>query len=243
MRVDCILPARLGSSRFPGKPLVEIAGIPLVVRAARCAQAALCFSRVLVACEDEAIAEVCRAWDIEALVTPAFPTGTDRVAWAAGRIGSEWVVNLQGDEPVFPTEVLAEIVRLLPTAPEALWTCAEASPLSDEDLTDPDIVKICLGDVTDSVAEAFDFHRALPAELVPVSRIHVGLYAGRREVLERFSSLAQTPCEEERRIEPLRALDNGMAVRALVRDMPRVAVDRPEHIAQVEAMLMDRGEP
>lgn len=237
VRVDCILPARLGSSRFPGKPLVPIAGIPLVVRATRCALAARCFSRVLVACEDEAIAETCRAWGIEALTTPPFPTGTDRVAWAAGRIGSQWVVNLQGDEPVFPTEVLTEIVKLLPTAPDALWTCAEAQPLSAGDLTDPDIVKICLEDPAAEVSGAFDFHRELPPDLVAASRIHVGLYAGRTEVLERFASLAQTPREEARRIEPLRALDHGIPVRALVRAMPRVAVDRPEHVAQVERAL------
>lgn len=240
--VDCLLPARLSSSRFPGKPLVSIAGVPLVVRAARRALAARCFSRVVVVCEDEEIAEVCRAWEIESLVTPGFPTGTDRVAWAAGRLGSEWVVNLQGDEPVFPADVLTEIVKLLPADRDALWTCAEAAPLTSDDLTDPDIVKICLGDLTDSVGRAFDFHRELPSELVPASRIHVGLYAGRREMLERFATLAQTPREETRRIEPLRALDNGMAVRALVRDMPRIAVDRPEHVGQVEAVLQEMGE-
>lgn len=239
VRVDCILPARLGSSRFPGKPLVLIAGIPLVVRAARCALAARCFSRVVVACEDELIAETCRAWGIDALVTPAFPTGTDRVAWAAGRIGSQWVVNLQGDEPVFPTDVLTEIVKLLPTAPGALWTCAEAQPLCADNLTDPDIVKICLEDPATGVSAAFDFHRELPFDLIATSRIHVGLYAGRREVLERFASLAQTPREEARRIEPLRALDHSIPVRALVRAMPRVAVDRPEHITQVERALAE----
>jgi 3-deoxy-manno-octulosonate cytidylyltransferase (CMP-KDO synthetase) len=193
---------------------------------------------VVVACEDEEIAATCRSWSIEALVTPPFPTGTDRVAWAAGRIGSEWVVNLQGDEPVFPIRILTEIARLLPTAPDALWTCAEAAPLKPSDLTDPDVVKICLENLTDSVTNALDFHRELPSELVASSRIHVGLYAGRREVLERFAAMPQTPREEARRIEPLRALDNGMTVRALVRDMPRVAVDRPEHVRQVEAELL-----
>lgn len=231
------MPARLGSSRFPGKPLVPIAGIPLVVRAARCAQAACCFSRVLVACEDEEIAATCRTWGIEALVTPPFPTGTDRVAWAAGQIGSEWVVNLQGDEPVFPLRILTEIVRLLPSAPDSLWTCAEAAPPSAADLTDPDIVKICLKTLDRDTGCATDFHRDLPPDLVPTARVHVGLYAGRREVLERFAGLPQPPCEQERRIEPLRALANGIEVRALVRNMPRVAVDRPEHIAQVEAAL------
>ena len=235
--VDCLLPARLSSSRFPGKPLALIAGVPLVVRAARRALAARCFSRVVVVCEDEEIAEVCRAWEIESLVTPIFPTGTDRVAWAAGRLDSEWVVNLQGDEPVFPTDILTEIVKIMPTDSDALWTCAEAASLTSDDLTDSDIVKICLEHPASEVSGAFDFHRELPPELVATSRIHVGLYAGRRDVLERFAALAQTPREEARRIEPLRALDNGMAVRALVRDMPRLAVDRPEHVGQVERVL------
>jgi 3-deoxy-manno-octulosonate cytidylyltransferase (CMP-KDO synthetase) len=237
VRVDCILPARLSSTRFPGKPLALVAGVPLVVRAARQALAAGCFARVAVACEDREIASVCGECGIEALVTPQFPTGTDRVAWAARQMGSQWVVNLQGDEPLFPPEVLTEIVKLLPSCPEALWTCAEGSPLTEEDLTDPDIVKIRLEDLTGTVTEALDFHRALPPELVAASRVHVGLYAGRREVLERFASLPQTAREEARRIEPLRALDNGMRVRALVRDIPRIAVDRPEHIDQVERRL------
>ncbi|MEN9352995.1 MAG: hypothetical protein RL318_320 [Fibrobacterota bacterium] len=241
--VDCLLPARLSSSRFPGKPLALIAGVPLVVRAAGCALAARCFSKVVVVCEDEEIAEVCRQWGIDSLVTPVFPTGTDRVAWAAGQLDSQWVVNLQGDEPVFPSGILTEIVKLLPTDPDALWTCAEAKGLTTEDLTDPDIVKICLEDPAREVSGAFDFHRELPADLVATSRIHVGLYAGRCEVLERFASLAQTPREEARRIEPLRALDNGMAVRALVRDMPRLAVDRPEHVAQVERWLEREASP
>lgn len=242
-RVDCILPARMGSSRFPGKPLVEIAGIPLVVRAARVASGAGCFARVLVACEDEVIASTCRAWGIEALVTPPFPTGTDRVAWAAGQLGSEWVVNLQGDEPVFPSAILTEIVQLLPTDPDALWTCAEDAPLAEAELADPDVVKICLSEPDAVVSAASDFHRELPTDLVGTARVHVGLYAGRREVLERFAALAQTPREEVRRIEPLRALDHGIAVRALVRDMPRVAVDRPEHVAQVEARLVREHAP
>lgn len=212
-----------------------------MVRAARQALAANSFARVVVAAEDDAIVTACRNWKIEALKTPPFPTGTDRVAWAAQAIGAEWVVNLQGDEPLFPAQALRDVAACLPTDPEALWTCAQASPLTAAELADPDVVKICLEHPESSESLATDFHRALPHALESCARVHVGLYAGSAQVLARFAALAQPPVELERRIEPLRALGAGMAVRALVRELPRVAVDRPEHVAQVETVLQQES--
>jgi 3-deoxy-manno-octulosonate cytidylyltransferase (CMP-KDO synthetase) len=241
LAVDCLLPARLGSSRFPGKPLALISGVPLVVRAARQALAAGCFARVAVVTEDDEIVTACRNWKIESLKTPSFPTGTDRVAWAAQSLGSEWVVNLQGDEPLFPPQALQEAAEHVVQDPQALWTCAQAAPLSDAELADPDVVKICLDCPEAGESSAFDFRRELPLELRPRARVHVGLYAGSVRALARFAALEQPPVELNRRIEPLRALDAGMAVRALVRNLPRMAVDRPEHVAQVEAVLQQKS--
>jgi len=220
---------------------VLINGVPLVVRAARQALAAKCFARVVVVTEDDAIVAACRTWTVEALKTPPFPTGTDRVAWAAQVLGSEWVVNLQGDEPIFPPQALRDVAACLPEDPEVLWTCAQAAPLTAAELADPDIVKICLEHPEAPVSLATDFHRTLPQGLESCARVHVGLYAGSAQALARFGALPQPPVELERRIEPLRALEAGMAVRALVRDLPRVAVDRPEHVAQVEAALQQEN--
>lgn len=133
----------MASSRFPGKPLVDIAGVPLVVRSARRARDAGCFDRVVVATEDPEIATVAGSHGFESLLTPTFPTGTDRVAWAVRKLGAAWAVNLQGDEPLFPLDLLRSLARALPTDPDALWTAADLA-LAESDRRDEDVVKIVL---------------------------------------------------------------------------------------------------
>ena len=157
--VTCIVPARMASSRFPGKPLVDIGGLPLVVRSARRALDARCFERVVVATEDQVVVDVCRAHGLETILTPSFPTGTDRVAWAARESSAPWVLNLQGDEPVFPLELLRDLCGLLPTDPTALWTAADLG-LDEAGRIDEDVVKIegtttleVLDEVRDPVGE------------------------------------------------------------------------------------------
>jgi 3-deoxy-manno-octulosonate cytidylyltransferase (CMP-KDO synthetase) len=237
--VVCVVPARMASSRFPGKALVDIAGVPLVVRSARRALTAKCFSRVVVATPDAQIVEVCDRHGLDTLLTPDFSTGTDRVAWAAGRLGADWVLNLQGDEPVFPIPLLGELARLLPTDPDALWTAAD-TVLSSSDRADPDVVKIRL-DIGDP-ADALDFHREIPSGSTNTGwAVHVGVYGGSREALESFSSLPVPLVETERRIEPLRALAHGMRVLAVTGHWPRAAVDRREHISTVLAELLREG--
>jgi len=237
--VVCVVPARMASSRFPGKPLVDIAGVPMVVRSARRAVAAECFSRVVVATPDAEIVEVCDRHGLDTLLTPDFSTGTDRVAWAAGRLEADWVLNLQGDEPVFPIPLLRELARLFPDDPDALWTAADLV-LSPGDRDDPDVVKISLG--ASDPADALDFHREIPRGSTGTRwAVHVGVYGGSREALELFASLPAPLEEAERRIEPLRALAHGMRVRAVTGHWPRAAVDRREHISTVLAELLREG--
>ncbi|HXP90957.1 MAG TPA: NTP transferase domain-containing protein [Fibrobacteria bacterium] len=237
--VVCVVPARMASTRFPGKPLVDIAGTPMVVRSAHRALAAQCFSRVVVATEDREIAEVCERHGLEFLLTPACPTGTDRVAWAAGKLGADWIVNLQGDEPVFPMDLLRDLALLLPTDPDAMWTAADLV-LSPADRADPDVVKIRLG--VGDPADALDFHREIPNGSTETGwAVHVGIYGGSREALGRFSVLPVPDWEMERRIEPLRALAHRMRVRAVTGHWPRAAVDRREHISTVLEELRREG--
>lgn len=141
----------MASSRFPGKPLVDIGGVPLVIRSARRALAANCFAQVVVATEDPIIAEVCTAHGLASILTPTFPTGTDRVAWAAQQLNAPWVLNLQGDEPVFPLDLLRDLCDLLPTDPSALWTAAD-NGLTEADRLNEDVVKIELDPTLSSAA-------------------------------------------------------------------------------------------
>lgn len=233
--VTCIVPARMGSSRFPGKPLVDIAGLPLVVRSAHRALAADCFAKVAVATEDQVIVDACAAHGIPSILTPSFPTGTDRVAWAAQQLDAPWVLNLQGDEPVFPLELLRDLCELLPTDPTALWTAADTA-LSESDRTDDDVVKIELDD--QNPCAALDFFRQLPPDARSRNfAIHVGVYGGSLQALSRFASLPVPRIETDRRIEPLRALAAGMPVRARKGSWPRAAIDRREHISTVLELL------
>ncbi len=254
--VTCVVPARMSSSRFPGKPLVDIAGIPLVVRSAHRALAANCFAKVVVATEDQVIVDACAAHGIASLLTPSFPTGTDRVAWAARQLDAPWVLNLQGDEPVFPLDLLRDLCELLPTDPTALWTAADTA-LGESDRTDDDVVKIefssdpALSPLAPEapcrpstplrerqVANALDFFRQLPPDARSRNfAIHVGVYGGSLQALTRFASLPVPRIETDRRIEPLRALAAGMPVRARKGSWPRAAIDRREHISTVLEML------
>lgn len=236
----------MASSRFPGKPLVDLDGLPMVVRSAMRGRDAGCFERVVIATEDQEIVDVATTHGFEALLTPSFETGTDRVAWAGRALGAVQVVNLQGDEPLFPLDLLRSLARLLPTDPDALWTAADLV-LAETEVGDEDVVKIVLApqsgnDPTKGV-RAIDFHRHLP-EGASEGRIavHVGVYAGSVELLGRFADLPQTALERSRRIEPLRALANGIVVRAIPGKWDRAAVDRKEHISRVLDVLRTRGE-
>lgn len=295
----CVVPARMSSSRFPGKPLVDIDGIPLVVRSAQRGRDAECFERVVIASEDREIVTVAREHGFEALLTPSFETGTDRVAWAGRELGARHVVNLQGDEPLFPLDLLRDLARRLPSDPDALWTAADLG-LTEDDRADEDVVKIRLSGEIEaggtrwsrpaapvgrgnsrpaelqvdgardlrnrenavfadfdfpvpvalegqsaktnvSTRDALDFHRVLPPGIEGDLAVHVGVYAGSTALLGRFSDLPQTDRERSRRIEPLRALDHGIAVRAVIGRWDRAAVDRKEHISRVLEVLR-RGE-
>lgn len=233
--VTCVVPARMSSSRFPGKPLVDIAGLPMVVRSAQRALAANCFAKVVVASEDQVIVDACAAHGLQSILTPSFPTGTDRVAWAARQLDAPWVLNLQGDEPVFPLDLLRDLCELLPTDPTALWTAADTA-LGESDRTDDDVVKIELDD--QDPAAALDFFRQLPPDARSRNfAIHVGVYGGSLQTLSRFASLPVPRIETDRRIEPLRALAAGMPVRARKGSWPRAAIDRREHISTVLELL------
>ena len=207
----------------------------MVVRSAQRAIAADCFAKIVVATEDQVIVDACTAHGLESMLTPSFPTGTDRVAWAAQQLGAPWVLNLQGDEPVFPLELLRDLCQLLPTDPTALWTAA-ATNLTESDRTDQDVVKIELD--APNPAQALDFFRELPADAqIRNLGIHVGVYGGSLQALSRFASLPIPQIETDRRIEPLRALAAGMPVRARKGSWPRAAIDRREHISTVLQML------
>ena len=203
-------------------------------------------SQVLVATDDERIAARVAAFGGEAVLTsPDHPSGTDRVAEAVAGLEADIVVNVQGDEPLLDPSGIDAVVAELENRPEADMATL-AVPLEDrEAFHDPNVVKL----VTDLEGRALWFSRApVPwprgggERPAPVgARLHVGLYAYRREFLMRFCSWEPSALERTESLEQLRALEHGADIRVVTGGRRSPAVDRPEDVAAVEALLEERA--
>ena len=238
-----VIPARFHATRFPGKPLAPIAGVPMIRRVWEGARTAKRLARVIVATDDARIADACAGFGAEAVLTsPEHPTGTDRIAEAAVRLSEPVIVNIQGDEPLIEGFVIDAAVDAL-AADASAPMATVAHPADPDALADPNRVKV----VTDRRGRALYFSRsAIPfqrEDAPPVKVLqHVGLYAYRREFLLRFVGLAQTPAERAESLEQLRALEHGHPIQvAVVEGWSSAAVDVPADVARVEARLRALG--
>ncbi len=243
MRAVGVIPARYAATRFPGKPLAEIAGLPMIQRVWNGARAAKSLERVVVATDDARIAEVCRGFGAEVALTRAdHPSGTDRVAEVAAGLSEDVVVNVQGDEPLIEGRVIDAAVEALARDAEApvATLVHEAEPGAQGD---PNRVKAVL----DARGRALYFSRSAvpyvrPGRERPTIWQHVGLYAYRREFLLAFPALEPTPAELAEGLEQLRVLEHGHAIRcAVIEGWRSAAVDVPADVAAVEARLADAG--
>lgn len=241
-RAAVLIPARLASTRLPGKPLAPIAGEPMIVQVWRRAVAAG-VGPVIVACAEEAIAAAVRAAGGEAVLTdPALPSGTDRIFAALRAIDPERrferVINLQGDLPTLDPAALAQVLEPLDRLGTDLATLANATEDPDE-IADPNVVKAVVAFDPDEPAlgRALYFTRAAaPSGPGPVWH-HIGIYAFARAALERFASVPPSPLERRERLEQLRALENGMSVGVRVVDAVPFGVDTPADLAKARAIL------
>ena len=232
MPVHCIVPARMGSSRFPGKPLVKIGGKEMIVRTLERARLAGCFERIVCATDSEQIAEVVSKAEFEYVMTGACATGSDRVAEAARVLGLDLVVNLQGDEPLVEQSVLCDVARELAAHPESWVTVA--CPLNPAEAQLKTVVKVKVHD-----GLAVDFTREVPPEEASLWYQHQGIYAYSRAARDEFSSLPQSPVELERSLEQMRIL--GLRpIRIVQSPYPSVSVDVPSDVESVDALLHQR---
>jgi 3-deoxy-manno-octulosonate cytidylyltransferase (CMP-KDO synthetase) len=245
----CVLiPARLASTRLPGKPLADIAGQPMIVRVAQRALASSA-RRVVVAADSAEILEACRAHGIEAVLTRSdHATGSDRLAEACELLGlsaDELIVNVQGDEPLIEPALIDAVAGLLAALPEASMATA-AHPIDDVgEFTNPNVVKVVL----DARGLALYFSRAPIAwwrdgfaagiHSLPDPRPlrHVGLYAYRAGFLRAFPALAPAPMERTEALEQLRAMWHGHRIAVHVTTTaPGTGVDTPEDLERVRAL-------
>jgi 3-deoxy-manno-octulosonate cytidylyltransferase (CMP-KDO synthetase) len=239
-----LIPARFAATRFPGKPLAMIAGKSMIQRVYEGARAAKSLRSVIVATDDERIADACRAFGAEVAMTRSdHASGSDRIGEVAARLSDEIVVNIQGDEPLMEGYVVdAAVEALREEADVPIATVVH--PLDPADRDDPNRVKVVL----DQRGRALYFSRsAIPYPRDPAVRAplwqHVGLYAYRRDFLLRFIKMAPTLAERSECLEQLRALENGHGIRCAIIEggWRSVAVDVPGDVALVEAALRARS--
>ncbi|MDN5926876.1 MAG: 3-deoxy-manno-octulosonate cytidylyltransferase [Hyphomicrobiales bacterium] len=240
MSVLILIPARMASTRLPGKPLADIAGAPMIVHVARrAAESGL--GRVVVATDTAAVAEAVASHGFEAVMTRAdHQSGSDRIHEALAALDPsgtvETVINVQGDLPtVEPGTIVASAAPL--ADPEVDIATLGVEIAREEEKTNPNVVKIVGSPVSPGRLRALYFTRATaPWGEGPLYH-HIGLYAYRRAALERFVSLPPSPLEKRERLEQLRALEAGMRIDACVVATVPLGVDTPADLDRAREIL------
>jgi 3-deoxy-manno-octulosonate cytidylyltransferase (CMP-KDO synthetase) len=237
-RIAVIIPARYGASRFPGKPLADLAGRPLIAHVVERARRARGVDVVAVATDDERIARAAADAGAEPILTGPAATGTDRVAEAARKLDPrpEIVVNLQGDEPLIEPEAIETLLAAMTASGAGMGTLAR--PLDEGELDRPQVVKV----VTDRGGNALYFSRApIPHRrsggASPLARAHVGIYAFTAAFLEEFTALPAGELEGEESLEQLRALEHGFRIRVADTAYRGFGIDTPEDLERARALL------
>jgi 3-deoxy-manno-octulosonate cytidylyltransferase (CMP-KDO synthetase) len=240
VKAIAIIPARLASTRLPGKMLRPIAGRPMLAYVYQAARACPKLQNVIVATDSEEIAALCREnrWDYR-MTSPQYRSGTDRVHEVARTVEADVYVNLQGDEPLARREHLDVLLDLMQCDGVEVGTLK--TPCSAEDVENPNAVKV----VTALDGRALYFSRAT----IPLDRDrsgtarrykHLGFYAYRKPALERFCAWRESELERCERLEQLRFLENGVTIHVAETPFDTVGVDTEEDLRRVEAILVAR---
>jgi len=244
-RIVAIIPARYASERLPGKPLLPIAGKPMIQHVyERTAKAAL-VGRVVVATDDERIADVVHSFGGEVVMTPAgLPSGTDRIASVARTmLDMDIVVNVQGDEPLIAPEMIDEAVKPLLDDPALPAATLVRRIDNRDDLTNPGVPKVVLdrdGFCLYFSRSAIPFGRdVMPEEWLQRHTYyrHIGLYVFRRTFLLRYAQMPQTPLESAEKLEQLRILEHGERIKAVITSYDTMPVDTRADLERVRAFL------
>ena len=239
-RVLVLIPARMAATRLPGKPLLDIGGLPMIVHVLRRAEAAG-IGRVAVATDTAEIAAAVRANGGEAVMTrPEHPSGSDRIHEAMRLLDpageAQIVVNLQGDFPTISPDNIRDVLPPLDDAGVDIATLA-AEIHTEEEALNPNVVKAVGSPIGGRRLRALYFTRATaPAGDGPLYH-HIGLYAYRRAALERFVSLPPSPLEKQEKLEQLRALEAGMRIDVTIVDAVPRGVDTPADLETARQAL------
>lgn len=244
------IPARYGATRFPGKPLADLCGKPMIQWVYERALKSQYIQKVIVATDDMKIYDAVEKFGGECVLTnPECPSGTDRIAEAAHNLDFNVAVNIQGDEPMISPSSIDLAIEAILKDSEADITTAMIPICNLGDFKNPNIVKV----VFDSNNYALYFSRSSIPSMVRVGDIkefisenfcfgykHLGLYVYRKSVLEKFSSLKPTKLEMTERLEQLRFLENGFKIRLVEVDRDSIGVDTPEDLERIKEIFTYR---
>ena len=243
MKIIGIIPARYGSTRFPGKPLAIIAGKPLIQRVVEQCRKAKSLSEIIVATDDGRIADAVKNFCRVEMTSPAHPSGSDRIAEVVGNISCDAVVNIQGDEPLIEPSVIDAVAGAL--AQNEMSTAATRIKKPAE-LDNPNVVKV----VVNAAGRALYFsRRTIPylreaasgstsEQLAAFAFLkHLGIYGYRRGMLLQLVKFPVSPLEAAEKLEQLRALENGIPIAVVQVAYDSVGVDAPEDVEWVERFL------
>ena len=235
-----VIPARLGSRRFPKKILAPLAGKPMVAHVVEQAMKSEKLDKVILAIDSEETKDALAEFDFEMVMTSSnHPSGTDRVAEAIKEMDdADIVINIQGDEPLIDPKVIDGLVDTFQDSKVHMSTVVSRK-LTVSDLLNPNIVKAIL----DNQSNAIEFKRNIfDLEIGGVYR-HIGIYGFRRRALYQFTMLEPSWREKERRLEQMRALDNGLPIRALILNCHHWAVDTKEDLENIAEMMDGNEKP
>jgi 3-deoxy-manno-octulosonate cytidylyltransferase (CMP-KDO synthetase) len=253
MKISAVIPARYGSTRFEGKPLVDILGKPMIQHVYEGVCQSKLIDQVIVATDDQRILEVVQAFGGRgAMTSPDHFTGTDRVAELARKLRSEIIVNVQGDEPLIKGTIIDKAIRPLLRDNNLPMATLMTRIEEVKDWLNPHIVKV----VADQQGFALYFSRSpipFPRDL-QIDRLasnpfgtkrplpnrifkHIGVYVFQREFLLKFSKMKPTPLEKLEKLEQLRALENGYRIKVTSVNYEPLCVDTPEDLQKVVAFL------
>ena len=225
-----VIPARIGSTRFPRKILADIEGKPMIAHVAERALEAEMLDKVIIAIDSEETQKALSSYKFDLVMTDiGHKSGTDRVAEVAKAIDeAEIIINIQGDEPLLNPIVIDKLIKLFDD-PTVSMSTAVSRNIGVKDYLDRNIVKVFL----DENQNAYSFKRDIyDSEIGGVFR-HVGFYGFQRETLFEYSSLSPSKNEIENSLEQFRALDNGIKIKALITNSEQLAIDVPEDLDRV----------
>jgi 3-deoxy-manno-octulosonate cytidylyltransferase (CMP-KDO synthetase) len=244
-QVVAVIPARYASQRLPAKPLVDLLGMPMIQRVYEQVKRAALPSQVVVATDDERIADVVRTFGGDVVMTsPDIKSGSDRVAAVAHEVPGDIYVNVQGDEPLIAPEMIDQAIRVVLDDPSAEVGTLVRKIESLDELQSPSVVKVVFG--SDRTALYFSrseipFVRDVSEGVQRLSRCdfykHVGIYVFRREFLLKYASLPESNLERAEKLEQLRILENGHRIKVGITHYESISIDTHDDVLRVTELL------